>query len=89
MTEAANCFIYYKLPTGCDTAALEEQVRSFQVEIARLSAVQGSLHRRLDGAPTWMEVYPGVSDRPAFEALLARLSAGLPQPRQTEWFVEM
>lgn len=86
MTEAADCYVYYKLPPAADAAALAARVRTMQAEVARLTGARPSLHARLDGDPTWMEIYLGVADRSAFSALLSRLAAELPQPRKEEWF---
>lgn len=89
MTEAVDCYVYYKLPPAADPAALAARVRAMQAEVARLTGARPSLHVRLDGAPTWMEIYLGVADRPAFSALLSRLAPELPQPRKEEWFMAM
>lgn len=44
------------------------------------------MHRR-DDPVTYMEVYEGVKDSGAFEAVLARESASLGLQRRTELFV--
>ena len=43
--------------------------------------------RRSDGSATYMEIYEGVADAQAFEALLERESAKLGLERKVERFV--
>ena len=52
-----------------------------------LLGVCGSWMRRRDEATTFMEVYEGVADERAFEAVLARESAALGLERKTERFI--
>ena len=55
--------------------------------VERECGVRGRwLHRR-DDPVTYMEVYEDVKDSAAFEAVLARESAGLGVQRRTELFV--
>lgn len=49
--------------------------------------VRGQWMRRRDDPATYMEVYEGVSDAAAFEALLQREGAKLGVPRRLEIFV--
>lgn len=79
-------YVYYRV----DPARLEE----LRAAIARLLAlierdtgVRGRWMRRRDEATTFMEVYEGVADERAFEALLERESAALGLARHVERFV--
>lgn len=49
--------------------------------------VRGRWMRRRDDPTTYMEVYEGVADEAAFEALLEREGAKLEVPRRLERFV--
>ncbi|TAN51715.1 MAG: DUF4936 family protein [Betaproteobacteria bacterium] len=79
-------YVYYRV----DPARLEE----LRAAIARLLAlierdtgVRGRWMRRRDEATTFMEIYEGVTDEGAFEALLERESAALGLERHVERFV--
>ncbi len=79
-------YVYYRV----DPARLEE----LRAAIARLLAlierdtgVRGRWMRRRDEATTFMEIYEGVTDEGAFEALLERESAPLGLERHVERFV--
>ncbi|TAK44983.1 MAG: DUF4936 family protein [Betaproteobacteria bacterium] len=79
-------YVYYRV----DPVRLEE----LRAAIARLLAlierdtgVRGRWMRRRDEATTFMEVYEGVADERAFEALLERESATLGLERHVERFV--
>jgi hypothetical protein len=48
--------------------------------------VRGRWMRRRDDASTYMEVYEGVNDEQAFEALLAREAPALGPERRVERF---
>ena len=79
-------YVYYRI----DPARLEE----LRAAIARLLAlierdtgVRGRWMRRRDEATTFMEVYDGVTDERAFEALLEREGAALGLERHVERFV--
>jgi len=87
-----DLYVYYKVRDE-DAARLEPLVRKLQ---AGLAASGAQLKRRpgsKDGAQTWMEVYPGVTD--AFPASLdaAARDAGfdglIAGPRLAEVFVEL
>lgn len=56
-------------------------------EIERGCGVRGRWMRRRDDASTYMEVYEGVKDATAFEALLEREGAKLGVARRVERFV--
>lgn len=62
-------------------------MRELFATIENQCGVRGQwLHRRDDPA-TYMEVYEGVGDTAAFEALLAREGAKLGVPRRLEIFL--
>jgi Domain of unknown function (DUF4936) len=81
-----NYYVYYRV----DLTRLE----SFRSEVEILfktieskTGVRGRWMHRRDDPSTYMEVYEGVKDEPAFEALLARESERLGLERKTERFV--
>ena len=55
--------------------------------IERDCGVRGRWMRRRDDPSTYMEVYEGVKDEAAFEALLEGASARLGVPRKVERFI--
>lgn len=80
-----NYYIYYKL----DPARADEYRRLidalFDLVESRFG-VRGRWMRRRDDPATYMEVYEGVKDEAAFEALLEREAAGLGVQRRVERF---
>ncbi len=55
--------------------------------VERATGIRGRWLRRRDDPGTYMEVYEGVPDAAAFEALLSRESAALGLERRIERFV--
>jgi hypothetical protein len=81
-----NYYVYYRV----DLARLEcfrSSVEFLFKKIENATGVRGRWMRRRDDPSTYMEVYEGVTDEPAFEALLARESAPLGLERKIERFV--
>lgn len=81
-----NYYVYYKL----DPARAESSRAAVQAifdAIERRLGVRGRWMRRRDDAATFMEVYEGVKDAAAFEALLAAEGARLGVERKVERFV--
>lgn len=81
-----NYYVYYRI----DPSQLEDLRRGVGALFARVAketGVTGRWMHRSDDPTTYMEVYEGVSDEPAFEALLERESARLGVARKTERFV--
>ncbi len=79
-------YVYYRV----DAARVEtvrHAVRTLFDAIERETGVRGSWMRRRDEATTFMEVYEGVANEHAFEAVLARESAALGLERKTERFI--
>ena len=56
--------------------------------VEKQCGVRGRWMRRRDDPETYMEVYEGVTDEAAFEALLEREGAKLGVPRRLERFVD-
>ena len=81
-----NYYVYYKV----DRARLEELrpriVSMFDV-LEKATGVRGRWMRRRDDPATYMEVYEGVKDEAAFEALLDREGAKLGLARKVERFI--
>ena len=73
-----------------DPARLDElrsAVQRLFSEVERKCSVRGRWMRRRDDPTTYMEVYEGVEDTAAFEALLEREGAKLGVPRRLERFL--
>ena len=80
-----NYYVYYKVPTD-RTAALRALVDEMFTRIEKQTGVRGRWMHRRDDPLTYMEVYEGVKDAKAFEALLEREGAKLGVPRKLEIF---
>jgi hypothetical protein len=81
-----NYYVYYKI----ELAKLDElrsQVQALFTVMEEKTGVRGRWMRRRDDPSTCMEVYEGVTDERAFEALLEREGAKLGVPRKLERFV--
>lgn len=79
-------YVYYRVD-ATRVEAVRQAVRALFDAIERETGVRGTWMRRRDEATTFMEVYEGVADEPAFEAALARESAALGLERKTERFI--
>jgi hypothetical protein len=80
-----NYYVYYKLDAE-QVAVARSLVTELFAKIRRQFGVQGSWMRRRDDASTYMEVYEGVADGAAFEALMQREAARFGVPRRLEIF---
>jgi hypothetical protein len=81
-----NYYVYYKVdPRGL--TELRAAVESLFASLERQCGVRGRWMHRRDDPTTYMEVYEGVADAAAFEALLEREGAGLGVQRRIERFV--
>jgi len=78
-------YVYYRVDAA-RAGALRAQVDALLRAIESGCGVRGRWMRRRDDPSTFMEVYEGVRDEAAFEALLARESAPLGLDRHTERF---
>ena len=81
-----NYYVYYKLDPE-RLSELRPAIEALFKAVERESGVRGRWMRRRDDPATYMEVYEGVADEAAFEALLAREGAKLGLPRKVERFV--
>ena len=80
-----NYYVYYRVD-----AASVDSIRSFVDTLFNTvkmkTGIQGHWLRRRDDPTTYMEVYEGVADDAAFEALLAKETAGFGLERRVERF---
>ena len=80
-----NYYVYYKL----DAAGIERATgfvnELFQI-VKKQFGVHGRWMRRRDDPSTYMEVYEGVRDGAAFEALMQSEAARFGVPRRLEIF---
>ena len=81
-----NYYVYYRIDAG-RLDALRIEIEKLFARIQKECGVRGRWMRRHDDAATYMEVYEGVKDEQAFEALLAREGASLGLERKVERFV--
>ena len=79
-------YVYYKVSPG-QAAQLRGRVQEMFKTIESECGVRGRWMHRRDDPSTYMEVYEGVEDAAAFEALLEREGAKLGLPRKLERFV--
>jgi hypothetical protein len=81
-----NYYVYYRV----DPARLAEVRASIEQLFSRIereTGVRGQWMHRRDDPATYMEVYAGVRDSAAFDALLEREAPGLGLERKVERFV--
>ncbi len=81
-----NYYIYYRVDSS-RLAGLRAAVEELFEAIERETGIRGRWMRRRDEATTYMEVYEGVVDDQAFDALLEREAAKLGLARKVERFV--
>jgi hypothetical protein len=81
-----NYYVYYKVSPQ-RLQELRPLVEALFGLIERQLGVRGRWMRRRDDPSTYMEVYEGVADEAAFEALMAREGAKLGVERRVERFV--
>jgi hypothetical protein len=81
-----NYFIYYKADPA-QAKALGQSVATLFSKVEKACGVRGRWMRRSDDVTTYMEVYEGVTDTQAFEALLAREAPPLGMERKVERFI--
>ena len=81
-----NYYVYYKVPAE-RVASLRPLVQQLFSLVKVEFKVEGRWMRRRDDPGTYMEVYEGVADEAAFEALMEREGAKLGLQRRVERFV--
>lgn len=81
-----NYYVYYRVDAA-RIAALRSEIEALFGEIQRRCGVRGRWMHRRDDPSTCMEVYEGVTDEQAFEAVLERAAAPLGLERKMERFV--
>ena len=81
-----NFYVYYRVDAG-KLDSLRDSIAGLLDTIERETGVRGRWMRRRDDPATYMEVYEGVADDKAFEALLQRETAGLGLERRVERFI--
>ena len=80
-----NYYVYYKLNTE-QIAPARSLVNELFEQIKQKFGVHGRWMRRRDDPSTYMEVYEGVKDGAAFEALMQSEAARFGVPRRLEIF---
>jgi hypothetical protein len=81
-----NYYVYYKLPPET-VNDMRGKVRALFSLVEEQFGVRGRWMRRRDDPTTFMEVYEGIQDERAFEALLERMGATLGAQRKIERFI--
>ena len=81
-----NYYVYYKLNAE-QVAPARSLVNELFEQIKKRFGVQGRWMRRRDDPTTYMEVYEGVRDETAFEAVLASEGQRVAANRRLERFV--
>ena len=80
-----NYYVYYKLDAQ-QVALARSLVNELFEQIKQKFGVHGRWMRRRDDPSTYMEVYEGVADGAAFEALMQREAVRFGVPRRLEIF---
>ena len=81
-----NYYVYYKIVPE-RLADVGAQVRQLFETLEKKTGVRGRWMHRRDDPTTYMEVYEGVKDERAFDALLEREGAKLGLQRKVERFI--
>jgi hypothetical protein len=81
-----NVYVYYKVSPE-QVADVSARVRQLFQTLEQQTGVRGRWMRRRDDPTTYMEVYEGIRDERAFEALLEREGAKLGLQRKVERFI--
>lgn len=85
-----NYYVYYKIEPA-RLRQLWPLVQHIFLEVEKQTGIRGRWMRRRDDPTTYMEVYEGVKDEAAFEAVLegesARLGAQFNLGRKIERFI--
>ncbi|HZM36881.1 MAG TPA: DUF4936 family protein [Burkholderiales bacterium] len=81
-----NYYVYYKVAPERAAQLRPDIERLFSLVQERFK-VQGRWMRRRDDPSTYMEIYEGIADEAAFEALMEREGGKLGLQRRVERFV--
>jgi len=81
-----NYYVYYKL-AGEANGDMRAKVQAFFALVEQQYGVRGRWLRRRDDPTTYMEVYEGIRDTRAFDALLERVAVTFGVPRKVERFI--
>jgi len=81
-----NYYVYYRIELA-RLRQLWPLVQQVVLEVEKQTAIRGRWMRRRDDPTTYMEVFEGVTDEAAFEALLEREGARLGVQRKLERFI--
>jgi hypothetical protein len=81
-----NYYVYYKLAPEA-VADMRGKVLALFAEVEEQFGIRGRWMRRRDDPTTYMEVYEGIGDERAFDALLERFGANLGISRKIERFI--
>ena len=81
-----NYYVYYRVDAA-RLGSLRVEIEKLFETVQKKSGVRGRWMRRSDDPMTYMEVYEGVRDESAFEAVLERESTKLGLERKVERFV--
>jgi hypothetical protein len=81
-----NYYVYYRVDAA-RIGVVRSLVQGLFNKIESETGIRGRWMHRRDDPYTYMEVYEGVADDKAFDALLEREAAGLGLERRTERFV--
>lgn len=81
-----NYYVYYRVDPA-RVGTLRSEIENLFGKIQRQFGIRGRWMHRRDEATTYMEVYEGVTDERAFEAVLEREAAKLGLERKVERFV--
>lgn len=81
-----NYYVYYRLAPEA-VADMRAKVRALFTLVEEQFGIRGRWMRRRDDPTTYMEVYEGIQDERAFDALLERFAATLSVERRVERFI--
>ena len=81
-----NYYVYYRLSPEA-VADMCGKVRALFDLVEQQFGIRGRWMRRRDDPTTYMEVYEGIRDERAFDALLERFGATVKISRRVERFI--
>lgn len=81
-----NYYVYYKV-SPASVGDMRAKVQALFSLVEQQFGIRGRWMHRRDDPTTFMEVYEGIQDERAFEALLERVGATLGVSRKIERFI--